>query len=170
MTSDDIDVRYEEPAASWWALLFGPGFALAGILFEAFTPGPILWPVWLIAALALSGFTAMWVYARRRYAVVRLTSEVLRQGEETLPVERIAAIANEHDEHHEHDGDADTEDTEAVTRDAEPPRVSRVLGGGLAAPRKYDELPLRLDDGTVVLAWARDGHALRTALRELLSA
>lgn len=167
MTPDDVDVRYEEPAASWWALLFGPGFALAGVLFEVFTPGPVLWPVWLIAALALSGFTAMWVYARRRYAVVQLTTEVLRQGEETLPLERIAAIADEHD------GDADTEGTvgaDAGTGDAEPRRVTRVLGGGLAAPRKYDELPLRLDDGTVVLAWARDGHALRTALRELLSA
>ncbi len=150
-SSETSDVRYDEPAASWWALLFGPVFALAGILFEAFTPGPILWPVWLIAALALTGFTAMWVYARRRYAVVRLTSDVLRQGEETLPVERIAAIADEDD-------------------DGESQRASRVLGGGLAAPRKYDELPLRLDDGTVVLAWARDGHALRTALRELLSA
>ncbi|MPY78993.1 MAG: hypothetical protein GEV04_10950 [Actinophytocola sp.] len=149
---DTTDVRYEELAASWWALLFGPCFALAGILFEVVTPGPVLYPIWLIAALALTGFTAMWVYARKRYAVVRLTSDLLRQGEETLLVERIAAIADE---------GADEE---------EPPRASRVLGGGLAAPRKYDELPLRLDDGTVVLAWARDGQALRAALRELLSA
>ncbi|GAA5104306.1 hypothetical protein [Haloechinothrix salitolerans] len=161
MTTDAIDVRYEEPAASWWALLFGPGFALVGILFEVLTPGPVLFPVWLIAALALTGFTAMWVYARKRYAVVRLTSELLRQGEESLPVERIAAILDEHDE-----GESGTEDDSA----ARPPRASRVLGGGLAAPRKYDELPLRLDDGRVVLAWARDGQALRTALRELLSA
>jgi hypothetical protein len=44
----------------------------------------------------------------------------------------------------------------------------RVLGGGWTVPRKYDELPLRLDDGTVVLAWARDGEALRSALSRVV--
>lgn len=169
MTIDTTDVRYEEPAASWWALLFGPGFAVAGILFEVLTPGPVLYPVWLIAGFALTGFTAMWVYARKRFAVVRLTSDLLRQGEETLPVDRISAIADEQDEEDEAVDVGESADGAAGTTGIVP-RASRVLGGGLAAPRKYDELPLRLDDGTVVLAWARDGQALRTALRELLSA
>lgn len=169
MTIDTTDVRYEERAASWWALLFGPCFAFAGILFEVLTPGPVLYPVWLIAGLALTGFTAMWVYARKRYAVVRLTPDLLRQGEETLPVERISAIADEEDEAEDADDVAGNAGGTAGATGVVP-RASRVLGGGLAAPRKYDELPLRLDDGTVVLAWARDGQALRMALRELLSA
>ncbi|ETA66511.1 DUF3093 family protein [Haloechinothrix halophila] len=169
MTIGTTDVRYEELAASWWALLFGPGFAVAGILFEVLTPGPVLYPVWLIAGLALSGFTAMWVYARKRFAVVRLTPDLLRQGEETLPVDRISAIADEEDEAEDAaDAVGSAGGTTGTTGGV--PRGSRVLGGGLAPPRKYDELPLRLDDGTVVLAWARDGQALRTALRELLSA
>jgi len=148
------DVRYEETAASWWWLLFGPGFAAAGILVEAVTQGPVLYPVWLVAGVALTGFTAMWVYARKRYVVVLLTRSTLREGQETLPVERIAGLA---------DADDKPGGMQVV-------HASRVLGGGMAAPRKYDELLLRLDDGTVVLAWARDGAALREALRELLSA
>jgi len=148
------DVRYEETAASWWWLLFGPGFAAAGILVEVVTQGPVLYPVWLVAGVALTGFTAMWVYARKRYVVVLLTRSTLREGQETLPVERIAGLA---------DADDKPGGMQVV-------HASRVLGGGMAAPRKYDELLLRLDDGTVVLAWARDGAALREALRELLSA
>ena len=154
MTEASDDVRYQETAASWWWLLFGPGFAAAGILVELVTQGPVLYPVWLVAGVALTGFTAMWVYARKRYVVVRLTRSTLRQGQETLLVERIAGLA-----------DADGKPGEMPVVHA-----SRVLGGGMAAPRKYDELLLRLDDGTVVLAWARDGGALREALRELLSA
>lgn len=154
MTEAADDVRYEETAASWWWLLFGPGFAAAGILVEVVTQGPVLYPVWLVAGVALTGFTAMWVYARKRYVVVLLTRSTLRQGQETLPVERIAGLA---------DADDKPGGMQVV-------HASRVLGGGMAAPRKYDELLLRLDDGTVVLAWARDGAALREALRELLSA
>ena len=154
MTEAADDVRYEETAASWWWLLFGPGFAAAGILVEVVTQGPVLYPVWLVAGVALTGFTAMWVYARKRYVVVLLTRSTLREGQETLPVERIAGLA---------DADDKPGGMQVV-------HASRVLGGGMAAPRKYDELLLRLDDGTVVLAWARDGAALREALRELLSA
>jgi hypothetical protein len=45
---------------------------------------------------------------------------------------------------------------------------ARVLGGGWTAPRKTDEVPIRLDDGTVALAWARDGEALQEELARLV--
>jgi hypothetical protein len=48
------------------------------------------------------------------------------------------------------------------------PVGARVLGGGWSVPRKYDELPVKLDDGTVVLAWARDVEALKAALGRLV--
>ena len=49
------------------------------------------------------------------------------------------------------------------------PTRARVLGGGWTVPRRYCEVPLRLDDDTVVLAWARDGDGLLDALRDLVA-
>jgi hypothetical protein len=76
---------------------------------------------------------------------VRVTRGALWQGREQLAVSRIAVVT-----------------------DLGAPVGARVLGGGWTVPRKYDELPLRLDDGTVVLAWARDGEALRSALSRVV--
>jgi hypothetical protein len=77
---------------------------------------------------------------------VELTPVALRQGRETLDVEKIAAA-----------------DEEVGT-----PVAARVLGTGWAVPRKFESVPVRLQDGTTVVAWARDGEALRAALRELV--
>jgi hypothetical protein len=54
--------------------------------------------------------------------------------------------------------------------DVGAPIGARVLGGGWTVPRKFTEVPLRLADGTVVLAWAKDPDAFRAALRPLLAA
>jgi hypothetical protein len=35
-------------------------------------------------------------------------------------------------------------------------------------PKKFTEVPLRLADDTVVLAWAKDPDALRAAIRPLV--
>jgi hypothetical protein len=48
------------------------------------------------------------------------------------------------------------------------PVGARVLGGGWTVPKKFTELPLRLTDDTVVVAWARDADALRAALLPLV--
>jgi hypothetical protein len=47
------------------------------------------------------------------------------------------------------------------------PVGARVLGGGWTVPKKFTEVPLRLTDDTVVVAWARDPEALRAALSEI---
>jgi hypothetical protein len=101
--------------------------------------------LWLVVGAGLLASTALWVYARRRFLSVRVTTTALWQGGERLEVERIAEID-----------------------DVEAPPGTRVLGGGLGVPRKFAEVPLRLTDGTVALAWARDGAAFREALRETL--
>lgn len=137
------DVHYAEAGARWSAVLFGPCFALAGLAVEWLTAGPVFWWLWLTAAVVLGAFAALWVYGRRRFCAVLVTSEVLVQGPERLAVERITAVPDA----------------------TEPPTGARVLGGGIGVPRNYDAVPVWLDDGTVVLAWARDGAALRAALR-----
>jgi hypothetical protein len=77
---------------------------------------------------------------------VKLTRAALWQGREALEVQRIAEVT-----------------------DVGAPVGARVLGGGWSVPRKYDELPLKLDDGTVVLAWARDVQALQAALGRVIA-
>lgn len=146
----DDELLYEEQGGSRWALLFGPIFAGAGICVELLTGGPVFFGLWLTVAVVLGAFSALWVYARRRHAVVRVTTSTLRQGQETIPVDTIAEVVD-------------------VAAGHAPPRA-RVLGGGLAAPRKYAELPLRLRDGSLVLAWGRDGDAMRSALRDAIEA
>ncbi|WP_116202025.1 hypothetical protein [Amycolatopsis circi] len=135
---------YSEPGVGWSALVWGPLFALLGALAELATGGPTHVVGWVLIGAALVALTLPWVYARRRFLSLEVTTEGLRQGRETLAAERIGSVS-----------------------DVGAPVGTRVLGGGWSVPRKYDELPVELDDGTVVLAWARDVEALKTALAEL---
>ncbi|MCG3748991.1 MULTISPECIES: hypothetical protein [Amycolatopsis] len=135
---------YSEPGVGWSALIWGPLFALLGALAELATGGPTHVVGWVLIGVALVALTLPWVYARRRFLSLEVTTEGLRQGRETVAAERIASVT-----------------------DVGAPVGTRVLGGGWSVPRKYDELPVELDDGTVVLAWARDVEALKTALAEL---
>jgi hypothetical protein len=138
------EIRYHESGASWMALLYGPGFAVLGAIAEPLTGAPVHGVAWVLVGLGLAAITAPWVYARRRFFTVRVTSSALWQGREELPLARIAEVT-----------------------DVGAPAGARVLGGGWSAPRKYDELPVRLDDGSVVLAWAKDGAALRDAIQDV---
>jgi hypothetical protein len=132
--------RYVEYGAKWRALLYGPLFALFGFLVELATGQTHVF-AWIIVALGLAAITAPWVHARRRFLTVKVTDTELWQGRESLPLAEIAE-----------------------TTDVGAPTGARVLGGGWGTPRKYEELPLRLIDDSVVLAWARDVTALRAAI------
>lgn len=138
-------VLYAEPGSTWWPVLWGPIFAVVGALVEL-TTGPVHTLAWVLVAFGFAGAAAIWVNARRKVCSVELTPVTLRQGRETLDVAKIAAA-----------------DEEVGT-----PVAARILGGGWAVPRKFEAVPLKLDDGTGVVAWARDGEALRAALRELI--
>lgn len=148
MNATDADsgpVLYAEPGATWWPVLWGPGFALAGVVVELTTPGMSNFVMWLLVAAVTAGAAALWVYGRRRVCCVRLTPSALVLGREELATDRIAAV-----------------------RDVGAPVGARVLGGGWVAPKGTAEVPLRLTDDTVVLAWARDPEALSGALRSLI--
>lgn len=134
--------RYLERGASWTALAYGPGFALIGYLAELFT-GVTHAVAWVIVGLGLAAITAPWIYARRRFLTVRVTDEALWQGREEVRLDGIAEVA-----------------------DVGAPVGARVLGGGWTTPKSCDTLPIRLTDDTVVLAWAKDVGALRTALQD----
>jgi hypothetical protein len=138
---------YSEAGVGWLALVWGPLFALLGAVAELATGGPVHTVAWIMVAIGLCALTLPWVYARRRFLSLEVTTQGLRQGREQLEAARIADVT-----------------------DVGTPVGARVLGGGWTVPRKYDELPVKLDDGTVVLAWARDVEALQAALSELASA
>ena len=136
--------RYLELGAKWTALAYGPGFAVLGALAELATGASVHVVQWILVGLGLAVITAPWIYARRRFLTVKVTSTALWQGREELPLDEIADVT-----------------------DVGVPAGARVLGGGWSAPRKYDELPVKLADGTVVLAWATDVEALRDVLRDV---
>lgn len=137
-------VLYREIGSSWWPVAWGPLFALIAGGVEA-TTGPVHVLAWVLVGLALAGLAAVWAQARRRFWSVALTPLALRQGRETLPVDRIAEVD-----------------------EVNQPVAARVLGGGWTVPRKLGEVPVKLTDDSVVLAWARDPEALRAALRPLI--
>jgi hypothetical protein len=141
---DTAPVLYAEPGSTWWPLLWGPAFALIGAGVEALS-GPVHGLDWLIVGVLLFGIALLWVQARRRVCSVVLTSNALHQGREPLPTNQIAQVD-----------------------DVGPPVGARVLGGGWTVPKKFTEVPLRLADDTVVLAWAKDPDALRAAIRPLV--
>ena len=144
MTEPDAPVLFAEPGSSLWPLLWGPVFACVGAGLEALT-GQVHGLAWPLVGIGLAGIAAVWVTSRRRLLSVRLTTRTLTEGQESLAVERIASV------------------DEVGT-----PAGARVLGGGWTVPRKFTDVPVRLDDGTVVLAWARDGAALQAALHGLV--
>jgi hypothetical protein len=141
---DTAPVLYAEPGSTWWPLLWGPAFALIGAGVEALS-GPVHGLDWLIVGVLLFGIALLWVQARRRVCSVVLTSNALHQGREPLPTSEIAQVD-----------------------DVGPPVGARVLGGGWTVPKKFTEVPLRLADDTVVIAWAKDPDALRAAIRPLV--
>jgi hypothetical protein len=137
-------VLYRETGSSWWPLLWGPAFAVAGYLVELVT-GPASAGLWAIVGLGLTLGTVLWVNGRIRTGSVVLTTEEARFGREKLPVAMIEAC-----------------------RDVGAPAGARVLGGGWSVPKGTTAVPVRLLDGTVVLAWARDPEALLAALRRVV--
>lgn len=140
----DGPVLYAEPGSSRWPLLWGPAFAALGAGLEALT-GPVHTVQWLVVGIGLFGVFALWVNARRKVYRVQLTPLVLRQGREELAVKEIARVT-----------------------DVGASPGARVLGGGWSVPRKTFEVPVRLDDDSTVLAWARDDDALKAALARLV--
>ncbi|MGJ7905709.1 hypothetical protein ACOQFL_04430 [Actinopolyspora sp. H202] len=153
--TEATEIRYVEPGSSWWPLLWGPGFALLGLVVELTTPGPLHLPHWPVLAVLLAAAAVPWIRARRRFHSVTLTTVELTVGGESLPLDRL------------------------VLPEAEPAtRAARVLGESSTVPKGKTEVPLLLrhraesdttaGTGTVVLAWARFPEALRAELAPLL--
>lgn len=151
--SSDPDVLFEEIGARWRTVAYGPVFCVVALVIELLTGPVVHWFALALFAAILAGIVAVQVAAARRHVSVQLTATTLRQGAEEVPVAEIAAVLPEADPY------AD-----------EPQRweSARSLGELSAVPRRRKGIGLRLNDGSLAQAWARDDAGLREALTEVV--
>ncbi|MFF3571702.1 hypothetical protein [Nocardia jiangxiensis] len=149
-TRATADVRFAEPGARWRAVAYGPLICLIVLILElVLGHGPVHWFGLLFCAVLLAGFVSLQVVAGKRHVSVELTETSLREGAETLELERIATVLPEHDEESWEDEDWQS---------------ARALGELAGVPRRRKGIGLKLRDGSLVQAWARDHRRLREEL------
>ncbi|GAA5101200.1 hypothetical protein [Nocardia iowensis] len=145
----DSGVLFAEPGARWRTVAYGPILCLIIFILELVTGSSVHWFALLFCGSLIAIFVVLQVIAGRRHVSVELTDTALREGTETLPLTSIAAVLPERD-----DDSWDDEDWESA----------RALGELSGVPRRRTGIGLRLSDGTLVQAWAKDHRALRAAL------
>ena len=146
MSGPDPGVLFLEPGAHWRSLARGPGLCLVGAVVEEVNGLPVHTLGWVAAAVLLVAVTALQVVAARRHTAVELTTGRLRQGAEVLELADVDQVLPA-----DPDGRADWQ-------------LARALGETPTVPRRCTGIGLRLHDGRVVQAWARDDVELRAAL------
>lgn len=147
-------VLFSEPGARWRTVAYGPLLCLFVLILElALRRGPVHWFGLAFCAILLAGFVTLQVVAGKRHVSVELTDSVLREGTETLPLSSIARVFPELDEE---------------SWDDEPWESARALGELTGVPRRRRGIGLKLRDGAMVQAWARDHRQLRAQLSAAL--
>ncbi len=147
-------VLFSEPGARWRTVAYGPLLCLFVLILElALRRGPVHWFGLAFCAILLAGFVTLQVVAGKRHVSVELTDSVLRAGTETLPLSSIARVFPELDEE---------------SWDDEPWESARALGELTGVPRRRRGIGLKLRDGAMVQAWARDHRQLRAQLSAAL--
>ena len=136
----DQTVFYAEDGWSWAWILAAPIFCAAAGLFEVATGAPVHWLMLLICALATMVTHGIMIAATRVHGRLRVTDESLWQGTEELGYSEVEGVLPE-----SIDG-------------------SRLLGELRQVPRKRGEVGIKLVDGSLVRAFARDPEALEGAL------
>ncbi|WP_107659567.1 hypothetical protein [Nocardia suismassiliense] len=146
---DDSGVLFAEPGARWRTVAYGPILCLIIFVLEIATGSSVHWFALLFCGSLIALFVVLQVTAGRRHVSVELTEATLRDGTETLPLSSIDAVLPERDE-----DSWDDEDWESA----------RALGELSGVPRRRTGIGLRLSDGSLVQAWAKNHRALRAAL------
>lgn len=143
-------VLFKEIGGSYWAASIGPVLCLVVFFVELFTGNhQTHWPVLLIFAVIIGGFSYMQTAAARQHVSVLLTDEFLLQGAQTVQVGDIAEIL--------------PANTGSETQKWE---VAKPLGELSAVPRRRKGIGVVMRDGSTRQAWARDVEALRSELTQ----
>ncbi|MGF6888925.1 hypothetical protein ABIA39_008396 [Nocardia sp. GAS34] len=147
-------VRFSEPGARWRSVSYGPLLCLAILVVElVIRRGPVHWFGLVFCAALLAGFVALQVVAGKRHVSVELTDTSLRAGTETVSLDAIATVFPEPDEE---------------SWDDEDWQSARALGELTGVPRRRKGIGLKLRDGHLLQAWARDHQRLRAELTAAL--
>lgn len=147
-------VRFSEPGARWRSVSYGPLLCLVILVLElVIRRGSVHWFGLAFCALLLAGFVSLQVVAGKRHVSVELTDTSLREGAETVSLDAIATVFPEPDEE---------------AWDDEDWQSARALGELSGVPRRRKGIGLKLRDGHLVQAWARDHQRLREELTAAL--
>lgn len=140
---------FYEAGGSWWVVAIGPVMIAAVLILEIVGGGRIHWPVLTIFGVVLVGFALLQVAAARQHVSVRLTETTLRQGAQTIGLNEIAEVypANRSAEHKKWES-------------------ARALGELPAVPRRRKGVGVKLTNGKLAQAWARDVDVFRTELTQ----
>ncbi|MFI6046045.1 hypothetical protein ACIA8C_30765 [Nocardia sp. NPDC051321] len=145
----DSGVLFAEPGARWRTVAYGPILCVIILVIELATGSSVHWFALVFCGSLIAMFVVLQVIAGQRHVSVELSESALRDGTETLPLSSIEAVLPERDE-----DSWDDEDWEEA----------RALGELSGVPRRRTGIGLRLADGSLVQAWAKDHRTLRTAL------
>lgn len=148
-------VLFVEPGGRWRTIAYGPALCLLILVVELSTGSPAHWFALIFCGALIAGFVTLQVVAARRHISVELTADGLRNGTETVPLEKIAAVFAESDERRWSEDEWEN---------------ARALGELTGVPRRRTGIGLRCTDGGLVRAWAKDHRGLRAALNNTLAA
>ncbi|WP_067861689.1 hypothetical protein [Nocardia shimofusensis] len=164
-------VLFYEPGACWWTVSYGP-IACALILVAEMAAGAT--PHWFALTFCgalIAAFASVQVLAARTHVSVRLTPSALHQGAETVPLSAIREVLPE-----DGVGPLDAASLQGVSWDDADSwtddewKSARALGELSGVPRRRTGIGLRLREGGLAQAWAKDHRGLRAALTEALAA
>jgi hypothetical protein len=151
-TDNDADgIVFAEPGGRWRSVAYGPLLCLAVLVLDLVRGGGVHWITLTIFAVVLAAIVWWQVVAARTHVSVELTAFGLRNGTERVPMSQIAELLDE----------------PQLGRE-QPWETARVLGELADVPRRRRPVGLRLADGALVRAWARDDEGLRAALAATL--
>ncbi|WP_405486359.1 hypothetical protein [Nocardia sp. NBC_00511] len=146
-------VLFYEPGARWRTVTYGPALCAMILAIEVVRGGAVHWFGLVFCAVLLGGFVWLQVVAGKRHISVELTEEALREGAEVTSLRDIREVLPEDDEE---------------SWDYEDWQSARALGELSGVPRRRKGIGLKLKDGKLVQAWARDHVMLRAALTAAL--
>jgi hypothetical protein len=146
-TEDEGEIVYAESGGSVWVVAIGPLLCLSVLIMEIIGGGRLHWPVLLVFAVLIGGFSMVQVYAARTHVSVQLTETSLRQGAQTILLDEIAEIFPENN------------GPEPQKWESAP-----ALGELSAVPRRRKGVGIKMRSGKLAQAWARDVDHFRSEL------